>query len=68
MKKFFLLLILVGTIGLSGGCGSTPAYSSRERGQNICRNWNYDGAQAMDDIDHLLLLQPTGRLTLWNVR
>ena len=68
MKKFLLLLILCGGMMTSGGCGSTPAYSAKERGQLIWRNWNYDGAQAMDDVDMLLLLRPAGRLTMWNVR
>lgn len=68
MKKFFLLLMLLGGMGLSSGCGSTPAYSSHERFQMIGRNWNYEGAQAMDDVDMLLLLRPAGHLTLWNVR
>ena len=68
MKKLFLLSILLGAMALTSGCGSTPALSSRERFQLIDRNINYDGAQAMDDLDHALLLRPASRLTIWNVR
>jgi hypothetical protein len=68
MKTFILLSILCGAMGLLIGCGSTPAYSAQERGQLIWRNMNYQGAQAMDDIDHALLLRPSSRLTIWNVR
>ena len=68
MKKFFLLALLGVSVGLLTGCGSTPAYSAQERGQLIWRNMNYQGAQAMDDIDSALLLRPSSRLTIWNVR
>jgi hypothetical protein len=68
MKTFILLAILCGAMGLCGGCGSTPAYTAQERGQLIWRNINYQGAQAMDDIDSALLLRPSSRLTIWNVR
>jgi hypothetical protein len=68
------LLALIGSVTLAGGCarpfeiGWTPAYSTDERFNMIARNWDYEGKQAMDDLDHALLLRPTSRLTLWHVR
>lgn len=67
---------LVGLIGLTalGGCarpgeiGWTPAYSAGDRWNSILRNWDYEGKQTQDDLDHLLLLRPASRLTLWHVR
>ena len=67
------LVALIGTV-LSGGCarpweiGWTPAYSTEERFGLIARNWDYEGKQAMDDIDSALLLRPASRLTIWHVR
>jgi hypothetical protein len=63
-----LLAVLISAMLLSSvGC-STPAYSGRERFQMIARNINFEGAQIQDDIDHILLLRPAGRLTIWHIR
>ena len=51
-----------------GEFGWTPAYTTRERGQIIARNWDFEGKQTQDDIDHALLLRPSSRLTIWNIR
>ena len=68
IMKILSMLVLVAALFVgSTGC-STPAYSARERDQQIARNWNYEGAQMVDDFDHLLLLRPSSRLTIWNVR
>lgn len=74
-KSAALFALVLVAVGSTVGCesprtdfGSTPAYSSAERGRLIGRAWNYEGAQAMDDIDHALLLRPASRLTLWHVR
>jgi hypothetical protein len=61
----FSMLIVAGM--LSSGC-ATPAYSSRERGQLIGRNWGYEWAQLQDDTDSLFLLRPAGHMTIWHVR
>jgi hypothetical protein len=80
MKKLVLTLLLgslmLPTVMLSGGCargldrdfGATPALTSRERYQQIGRNWDYEGKQIMDDIDEVFLLRPASRLTIWNVQ
>ena len=68
MKKLVLLALLATISFLSTGCGATPAYSGRERGRLIARNWGYQGRQINDDIDHLLLLRAGGNLTKWNVK
>jgi hypothetical protein len=66
--KSLTLLALLGVAGLfSGGC-STPAYTWEERHAQIWRNWDYELKQATDDWDHLLLLRPASRLTIWHVR
>ena len=49
------------------GC-ATPGYTAEERNQLIARNWDYEIRQASDDFDHVLLLRPASRLTVWNVR
>ncbi len=67
MKKLLMLSLLAGGTLLSVGC-ATPAYSPRERNQQIGRNWDYEGKQGIDDFDHLMLLRPAGHLTIWNVR
>ncbi|MCC6423239.1 MAG: hypothetical protein IT447_07140 [Phycisphaerales bacterium] len=56
-----------GPTRLKNDIGATPAYSSRERFTMIGRNWDYEGKQLMDDIDHALLLRPASRNSLWNV-
>jgi hypothetical protein len=34
----------------------------------IARNWDYEGKQLVDDFDSAMLLRPSSRLTIWNVR
>ncbi len=69
MKKTLALLGLL--VMVVSGCGvdwgSTPALSSKERHAQIWRNWNYEGGQAIDDLDHALMLRPASGLTIWNV-
>jgi hypothetical protein len=72
MKKYLLLVGLLALV--AGGCalpfeiGWSPAYTARERHHMIARNWDYEGKQLIDDLDSALLLRPSSRLTLWNVR
>jgi hypothetical protein len=72
MKKYLLLVVLLALV--AGGCarpfeiGWSPAYTARERHHMIARNWDYEGKQLIDDLDSALLLRPSSRLTLWNVR
>ncbi len=74
MKRLALLGLLLMLPAFDTGCarpnefGYTPAYTTKERGDMIARNWDYEGKQSMDDIDSLLLLRPAGRLTIWNVQ
>lgn len=69
MKKLALLgLLAIILTGCGVDWGSTPAYSSRERNQQIWRNWNYEGGMMVDDVDSFLLLRPASGLTMWNVR
>jgi carbonic anhydrase len=67
MKRLALLALAAGSTVLSTGC-ATPAYTARERQAMITRNWDYEIKQASDDWDHILLLRPASRLTIWNVR
>jgi hypothetical protein len=67
MKRMLTLALLAGSLFLASGC-ATPAYSGRERSQQIARNWDYEGKQIIDDFDHIMLLRPAGRLTIWHVR
>lgn len=73
MRKFVSLLVL-GTALATTGCarpweiGWTPAYTADERGKMIARNWDYEGKQLVDDVDHALLLRPASNLTIWHVR
>ena len=66
------ILAVGGLIGT--GCarpneiGYTPAYTTKERGDQVARNWDYEGKQMQDDIDHVLLLRPASHLTIWNVQ
>ena len=67
MKKMLLLALAAGSMSAAAGC-ATPGYSPAERNQQIARNWDYEGKQAIDDFDHIFLLRPAGHLTIWNVR
>lgn len=66
MKLIALLGLLAAGL-FTTGCG-TPGYTASERGQQIGRNWSYEGAQAVDDFDHIMLLRPASHLTIWNVQ
>ena len=78
MKRLAALVLLSGAMLLSTGCvqarlgrnefGDTPAYSFRERADQIARNWDMEGKMIQDDIDHLLLLRPVSQLSIWKVR
>jgi hypothetical protein len=68
MKKLLVLAVVVGGMALSSGCGSTPAYSGKERSRLIGRNWGYQARQINDDVDHFLLQRGGGWLTIWNVK
>jgi hypothetical protein len=70
---------LAALLGLAGlivtGCarpneiGYTPAYTTSERGAMIARNWDLEGKEMQDDIDHDILMdRPANNLTIWNVR
>jgi hypothetical protein len=71
-------LTLIGVFVLSGlssvGCarpgefGYTPAYTTKERGEQIARNWDLEGKQSQDDIDDYLLLRPASKMSIWSVR
>jgi hypothetical protein len=71
--KLMLIGLLVGS-GLTVGCarpneiGYTPAYTTSERGDQVARNWDLEGKEMQDDIDHILLLRPQSHLTIWNVQ
>lgn len=67
MKSLALIALLAGVMFVNTGC-ATPGYTPEERNQRIARNWDYDIRQASDDFDYLLLLRPSSRLTIWNVR
>lgn len=67
MKIVVLIALVAGALLSTAGC-ATPGYSPTERHQMIARNWDYEMKQATDDWDHLLLLRPSSRLTIWNVR
>jgi hypothetical protein len=71
-------LVAVSVLALAGvsqvGCarpgefGYTPAYTTKERGEQIARNWDIEGKQAMDDLDAILLLRPASKMSIWSVR
>lgn len=73
MKKLAAIGLLA-IVSITSGCarpwevGYDPAYSTKERQQQILRAWDYEGKQLVEDIDHALLLRPTGHLTYWNLR
>jgi len=56
------LLAIAGTIGCS-----TPAYSGKERFQQIGRNISLEAGMMQDDIDRALLLRPVTASSTWNV-
>jgi hypothetical protein len=74
MSKISLLSILAIAAFLTTGCarpnelGYSSAYTAKERGDQIARNWDLQGKQVVDDIDHILLLRPASNLSIWNVR
>jgi hypothetical protein len=70
MKRFALLLLAMTVTGCArpGEFGWDPAYSAKERDQQIARNWDWEGKQLVDDIDYALLLRPMGHMTIWNLR
>lgn len=72
MKKLAATLLLAA--GLAGCAqarpnewGYSPVYTLQERDDQIMRNWDYEGKQAVDDFDEALLLRPAGHLTIWDV-
>ena len=67
VKTVLLGGLVAGFAFVSSGC-HTPVYTPTERRQQIARNWDYELKQATDDWDSLLLLRPSSRLTIWNVR
>jgi len=67
MKVLTMIGLLAGSMFFTAGC-YTPGYTVDERFQQIGRNWDYEGKQAADDIDHAMLLRPASRLTWWNVQ
>jgi hypothetical protein len=67
MKTLSMLVLLAGAALLSAGCGGTPVYTAQERYAQIDRNFGTDFDQIADDIDHILLLRPSGTLSPWNV-
>lgn len=77
MKLIALTLLAGGLMGLTGcnhriphqnDFGATPGMSSRDRYQEIDSNWAFEGQQFVDDVDSLLLLRPSSRMTMWNTR
>ncbi|MGH7176768.1 MAG: hypothetical protein ACREJC_05250 [Tepidisphaeraceae bacterium] len=71
MKKIALLVLsAAGVTGCArpGEIGYTPTLTADQRGQQIARNWDYEGKQAVDDWDHFWLSRPASSLTIWNVR
>jgi len=77
MKKFATLLLLISALAIVGCSGVqarpgewgwTPAYTAKENGQIINRNWDYDGKQLVDDTDYVMLWDTPSHLTIWNVR
>jgi hypothetical protein len=71
MRKLLSICLLAAAAVVScfsSGCLAPPAYSSIERAQQIGRNWDYEGRQGVDDLDHWLLLRPASKLTIWHVQ
>ena len=78
MKTFSYMALLLGVVVLGAGCAearlgkfdplSTPAYSSSERGDLIAHSMRTDWQEAQDDIDEVLMLRPSSKMTIWHVR
>ena len=70
MKRFAFLLLAIVTTGCARPWefGYDPAYSLDERNQQIARNWDFEGKQLVEDMDHILLLRPATDLSIWNLR
>lgn len=66
-KKIALLSLSLFGVVAATGC-ATPGYSSKERGQQIARNWDMEWKMLQDDIDDTLLLRPMTTLSKWNIR
>ena len=74
-NKLAMNLTLICLLGVTiFGCarpneiGYTPAYTTPERRDQVARNWDLEGKEMQDDIDHVLLLRPVSHLTIWNVQ
>ncbi len=68
MRKLALWVVAVGGIlSLGSGCASN-AYTGGENFSRILRSWDYEGKQAVDDINYELILYPPSHSTLWNLR
>jgi hypothetical protein len=65
MKTRLAAVMLGAVVLLQMGC-ATPAYTTQERYQMIARNIRHEWAQAQDDIDHVLLLRPASKMTVWH--
>jgi hypothetical protein len=66
MKRLTCMLLL-SVAGLSGCTLDSPAYSAKERFAEISRNQYAESLQVTDDFDHMMLLRPSGQLTIWNI-
>jgi hypothetical protein len=64
----YSMLIGAGLLGaaLLNGCGSSPVYTSDERGAAIAANWDRQWKELADDTDNALLLRPDSTLTQWD--
>ena len=67
MQKLLLLGLVAGSMLFSAGC-ATPAYTPDERQAQINRNLDYEGKQAIDDFDNVILMRPATHLTVWNLQ
>jgi hypothetical protein len=74
LATLFGLTAVVFVLSFASGCarpnewGYTVAYTDKERGDQILRNWDLEGKEMNDDIDEALLLRPADHLTIWSVQ
>ena len=73
MKRTALLLLVLAGVTITGCArpgevGWGTAYSRQELDRQILRNWDWEGKQLVDDVEHAMLLRPMGHLTLWDLR